>query len=94
MRRIRARRLKPSSGLEPETPSLPFKSRLSQRVPACSTQSKESLEISDSRRDGQEQRNPRWNALMLPDCCPSVSPIKTTAGPLAPRGCGTRCSIH
>jgi hypothetical protein len=75
MHRNSARRAKPSSGLEPETPSLPFKSGLSQPVPTCSSQARNSLVTVDSGRDGKAQRNPRRDALMLPNCCPSIVSI-------------------
>jgi hypothetical protein len=62
--------VKPSSGLEPETPSLPFKLGMSQAVPTCPSQTEETLEMSEYIRDAQGQRNPCWHGLMLPDCCP------------------------
>lgn len=68
----------PSDGLDPSTPSLPFKFELSSPVPLRPLPTEKALVTHSFLRDGEGRSRSRRDGLMLPRCCPAVSPAQTT----------------
>jgi hypothetical protein len=74
--------VKPSNGLEPLTPSLPFKFELSRRVPRCALVTIKPLLNSHFWRDARGRRRTMRNGRMLSRSCLPRRTLRWEACPL------------